>query len=52
MVTAILLFAFFACDKADNSTDFTKEGLFTAGIEGPAVDSDNHLFAVNFEKEG
>ena len=52
MVTAILLFAFFACDKADNTSDFTKEGLFTAGIEGPAVDADNNLFAVNFEKEG
>ena len=41
-----------SCDKADHSTDFTQEGLFTGGIEGPAVDSNNKLYAVNFEKEG
>ena len=26
--------------------------IFTGGIEGPAVDSENNLYAVNFEKEG
>ena len=40
------------CEKQDNSTDFTKEHLFTTGIEGPAVDSDGNLYAVNFENEG
>lgn len=40
------------CESADKSTDFTKEMIFTAGIEGPAVDSENNLYAVNFEKEG
>lgn len=34
------------------SSDFTKEHLFTAGIEGPAVDRNNMLYGVNFEKEG
>ena len=33
-------------------SDFTKEGLFTSGIEGPAVDAEGNLYAVNFEREG
>jgi gluconolactonase len=41
-----------ACDTADKSADFTQEMLFTGGIEGPAVDAENNLYAVNFEKEG
>ena len=40
------------CEKQDTSTDFTKEHLFTAGIEGPAVDANKNLYAVNFESEG
>ena len=39
-------------EKTDHSFDFTEEGLFTPGIEGPAVDSKGNLYAVNFEKEG
>lgn len=40
--------------KAQNlaSSDFTPEFAFTKGIEGPAVDKDGNLYAVNFEKEG
>ena len=30
----------------------TKEGEFTKGIEGPAVDAHGNIFAVNFAKEG
>ncbi len=41
-----------ACESADKSSDFTQEMLFTGGIEGPAVDAENNLYAVNFEKEG
>ncbi|MCP4882320.1 MAG: SMP-30/gluconolactonase/LRE family protein [Flavobacteriales bacterium] len=41
-----------SCEKQDKSTDFTAEHLFTAGIEGPAVDRNNNLYAVNFESEG
>ncbi len=41
-----------SCDTKDKSRDFTGEFLFTKGIEGPAVDRDNNLYAVNFEKEG
>jgi len=34
------------------STDYTKEHLFTEGIEGPAFDKYGNLYAVNFAKEG
>lgn len=40
------------CEKEDTSTDFTEEHLFTTGIEGPAVDGEGNLYAVNFESEG
>lgn len=36
-------------DKSDN---FVKDGRFTQGVEGPAVDSQGRLYAVNFEKQG
>ena len=29
----------------------TTDGLFTKGIEGPAVDRDGFVYAVNFEKQ-
>ena len=32
--------------------DFTPEGGFTAGIEGPAVGPDGTLYAVNYAEEG
>lgn len=34
------------------STDFTKMGVFTDGIEGPAINSKGELFIVNFDKQG
>jgi sugar lactone lactonase YvrE len=34
------------------SQDFTEEGGFTKGIEGPAVDADGNLYAVNFQEQG
>lgn len=34
------------------SKDYVAEGTFTAGIEGPAIDSAGNLFVVNFEQEG
>ncbi len=43
----------FSCKTADTkSRDFTEENRFTAGIEGPAVDSKGNLYAVNFKEEG
>ena len=34
------------------STDFTAVNSFTSGAEGPAVDKDGNLYAVNYSKEG
>lgn len=31
---------------------FTQEGLFTTGIEGPAVDKKGNLYVVNFARQG
>ncbi len=41
-----------SCKTEDKSTDFTADNLFTGGIEGPAVDSEGQLYAVNFKNEG
>ena len=35
-----------------NSTDFCSDSLFTSGIEGPAIDKEGNIYAVNFKKEG
>ncbi len=37
---------------AFQSEDLTPEFSFTAGIEGPAVDKDGVLYAVNYKEEG
>ena len=34
------------------ASDFTSEGGFTSGIEGPAVDVDGNIYAVNFKEQG
>src|SRR5690554_935589 len=34
------------------SKEFTESGGFPSGIEGPAVDRNGILYAVNFEKRG
>ncbi len=49
-----LILLFSSCKKENCyiAFDFTKEYLFTKGIEGPAVDSKGNLYAVNFDKEG
>ncbi len=39
-------------ELSNTSTDFTKEFLFTKGIEGPAVDQKGNLYAVNFKQDG
>jgi sugar lactone lactonase YvrE len=49
----LLQITVYSCKTLNNhSTDFTKEFLFTKGIEGPAVDSKKNLYAVNFNKQG
>lgn len=32
--------------------DYVADGTFTAGIEGPAVGNDGHLYVVNFGRDG
>jgi gluconolactonase len=32
--------------------DFTDMGIFTSGIEGPAIDSKGRLFVVNYKEQG
>lgn len=34
------------------TNDYTSEGTFTKGIEGPAVDKEGNLYAVNFGEQG
>ncbi|MBT8264578.1 MAG: SMP-30/gluconolactonase/LRE family protein [Muriicola sp.] len=52
-LTISLLFGLCAVSvHAFQSEDFTPEFSFTKGIEGPAVNSDGTLFAVNFKEEG
>lgn len=55
LFSALSLAAFASCKQTNTlyvATDFTKEGLFTAGIEGPATDKSGNLYAVNFERQG
>jgi len=35
-----------------NSTVFTPKDAFTSGVEGPAVDKEGNLYAVNYQKQG
>ncbi|MBT8179943.1 MAG: SMP-30/gluconolactonase/LRE family protein [Eudoraea sp.] len=52
-VLVIVLFAQVSCkQESRKSWDFTAEGVFTPGIEGPAVNKKGELFAVNFNREG
>jgi sugar lactone lactonase YvrE len=51
--TFLLLMLLTSCgNNGRDSSDFTPEFSFTPGIEGPAVNKEGDLFAVNFQKEG
>jgi sugar lactone lactonase YvrE len=41
-----------ASEELYKSTDLTAVNSFTSGAEGPAVDKDDNLYAVNYSKEG
>lgn len=41
-----------SCGSRFQSTDFTNEGSFTDGIEGPATDHLGNIYAVNFTEQG
>ena len=55
LILIIAFNSFLSCKKGKiNSTsiDFTKESVFTKGVEGPAIDSKGNLYAVNFKEDG
>ncbi len=53
LFVVLLIFQLQSCgSQKPESVDFTKENSFTAGIEGPAVDKEGSLYAVNFSEEG
>ena len=39
-------------ERLFQAEDFTAENLFSANIEGPAVDKSGNLYVVNFQKDG
>ncbi|MBO3100090.1 SMP-30/gluconolactonase/LRE family protein [Gelidibacter pelagius] len=49
---ALLLVLSTSCAQQLKSSDFTKEGSFTEGVEGPATDYEGNVYAVNFEEQG
>lgn len=46
------LMLFYSCATEMKSVDFTKEGEFTDGIEGPATDQMGNIYAVNYGEQG
>jgi gluconolactonase len=48
----LLLILMSSCRARVTSLDFTKEGSFTEGIEGPATDHEGNIYAVNFKEQG
>ncbi|MEP7230307.1 MAG: SMP-30/gluconolactonase/LRE family protein [Ginsengibacter sp.] len=57
----VLIVVAFACNQAGEnssadelykSSDFTPVNSFTSGAEGPAVDNDGNVYAVNYSKQG
>ncbi|MDH7444528.1 SMP-30/gluconolactonase/LRE family protein [Aquimarina sp. 2201CG14-23] len=48
----ILFLILMSCSKRITSKDFTKEGEFTDGIEGPATDTEGNIYVVNYKKQG
>ncbi len=57
----VLIVVAFACNQSGENTstnelykssDFTPVNSFTSGAEGPAVDNDGNVYAVNYSKQG
>ncbi len=60
-IAIVCLFSIGACIQAENrsatrelykSSVLTPLNSFTGGVEGPAVDKDGNIYAVNFQEEG
>jgi len=54
LLLACLTLLLSACSKPVyfEAKDFTTEGLFTSGIEGPATDGNGNIYVVNFKEQG
>ena len=53
--TSLFLFALFVSFQVSGQTkskNFSNEGEFTSNCEGPAVDEDGNVYAVNFARDG
>lgn len=48
----VLMTLMTSCGTRYQSKQFTKEGSFTNGIEGPATDYEGNIYAVNFKEQG
>lgn len=49
---ALLIVWITSCNNRVQRIDFTAEGGFTDGIEGPATDYEGNIYAVNFKEQG
>ena len=47
----LIFFLAISC-RQEGATDVTEPGTFTSGVEGPAVDQNGNLYAVNYGKQG
>ena len=47
----LIFFLAISC-RQEGTTDVTEPGTFTSGVEGPAVDQEGNLYAVNYKKQG
>lgn len=52
LIFIAFLLMYVSCKSSVSSRDFTKEWEFTKGIEGPATDSNDNIYVVNYKKEG
>ncbi|GAA0374910.1 SMP-30/gluconolactonase/LRE family protein [Bowmanella denitrificans] len=49
---ALMPFSLCAQQQAIDSLDYITDGVFTKGVEGPVVDNNGVLYAVNFAEQG
>jgi len=52
IVTCLIFISSTSFSHVEHSTDWMPENSFTTGVEGPAVDKNGDLFAVNFSMNG
>jgi len=55
-IFALILFLIFSCTPKEEafylSKDFVPNNTFTSGVEGPAVDKEGDVYAVNYQEQG